>query len=232
MRSALVFATATLLYLLQPGLAHAAAAPTAFELRCQRDMKPVLEVHAHEAPVVVNNKLSTHVLLTRDSYGRAGQMMLGLTANTTRTEVVFDGPALLDQDAGRECVSPRIRVDLSYEPLHVYVAREFSEASCSYRAIYAHEMQHVELYRTQLPLVGQAVREALERRYGGAPLYAPAGHGLDRLADDVDNWLRPLIRAELASLRVLQRDIDSPEEEFRLSRACQGEAASRLGAMY
>lgn len=233
MRSPLVIAAAMLPYLLLPGLARAAeAGADAFALRCQREMKPVLEVRTHEPSFIVSNNVSTRVLHTRDTYGHAGQMMLGLTSRTARTEVVFDGPALLDKGTGRECISPRIWVDLSYEPLHVYVAREFSAASCAYRAVYAHEMQHVELYRTQLPLVEQAVRAALERRYGASPLYARAGRGLDRLADDVDNWLRPLIRAELSWLAALQRDIDTPEEEFRLSHSCQGETAGVLGSSF
>lgn len=233
MRRLLVLATAMLLAALRPGLARAEAPGAgAFEQRCERDMKPVLEVRAHEAAFFVDNRVSTRVLHTRETDGRASQLMLGLTSSTTRTEVVFDGPALLDKAGGRECVAPRIWVDLSYAPLHVYVAREFSAVSCPYRAVVAHEMQHVELYRTRLPMVERTVRAALERRYGGGPMYAPAGHGLDRLADDVDNWLRPLIRAELAVVAALQLDIDSPEEEFRLSRACQGEAASQLNAMY
>lgn len=233
MRSPLVVATATLLGVLQGALAQTAGArDRAFELRCQREMKPLLEVRSRETPFVVSNKVSSRVLHTRDTYGGAGQMMLGLTAATTRTEVVFDGPALLDKGAGRECIAPRIWVELSHPPLEVYVAREFNEVSCPYRAIYAHEMQHVQLYRTELPLVEQAVRGALQRRYGAGPMYAPAGHGLHLLAADIDNWLRPLIRAELARVAALQHDIDTPEEEFRLSQSCGGETASRLGSSF
>lgn len=222
-----------LLGVLPGALAHAAGArDPAFELRCRREMKPVLEVLLHEAPFVLSNRVSSHVLHTRDTYGSAGQIMLGLTAGAIRSEVVFDGPALLDKRAGRECIAPRISVDLGHPPLQVYVAREFSEFSCPYRAVYAHEMQHVQLYRTELPRVEQAVRGALERRYGGGPMYAPAGHGLDLLAADVDNWLRPLIRAELARVAALQHEIDTPEEDFRLSHTCQGETASRLGSSF
>jgi hypothetical protein len=50
-----------------------------------------------------------------------------------------------------------------------------------------------------------------------------------RLAADVDNWLRPLIKSELDRVSLLQAALDSPEETFRLSHACLGEVAAAVG---
>ncbi|MFL6672982.1 MAG: hypothetical protein ACJ8LG_06800 [Massilia sp.] len=219
--------------LLAPALAGASPAASAvFSLRCEREMKPVFEVSAHLANFQVNNSVSSSVLNTRLLKASASQLALGMTAGTVQSEVMLDGLALLDQGSGLECVSPRISVVLSYNPLQVYVAREFHAQSCSYRAIFEHEMQHVRLYRQHLPLVEQRVREQLAARYRNQPLYAPAGQGLSQLEADVDQWLRPLIREELARIELLQAGLDTPEESFRLSHACLGEVASRVGSSF
>lgn len=121
---------------------------------------------------------------------------------------------------------------LSYQPLDVYVAREFNPYSCPFRVVIAHELRHVQIYREQLPRLEATVRSELARRYANRPLYAAIGEGLNTLQDDIDAWLRPLIKSELAAVEVIQRQLDSPEEERRLSQACQGEVASMMGSSF
>jgi hypothetical protein len=216
--------------LLAPGLAAASQGGDNFELRCEREMKPVLEVRAMDSSFDINNTVSSHLLNTRYRYASVSQLALGLTDGTTRSEITFDAPGLMEHGSARECVSPRIYVQLSYSPLHVFVAREFSPYSCSYRVIYAHEMQHVGIYRTEFAALRKMVQEQLVRRYGNQPLYARAGGGLPQLEHDVDGWLRPLINHELARIDALQSALDTPEESFRLSHACNGEVASLVGS--
>jgi hypothetical protein len=223
-----------LLALLLPLPFAALASPgiDAFAQRCEREMKPVIDVRARAAPITVHRTVSGKVLSTRSAYANASQQMLGMTSGKTRTEILFDGPGLLDPAGERECVAPRILVDLSYHPLDVYVAREFNQYSCPYREIYAHEMRHVALYRESLPLLERKLGQVLAERYGDRPLYARPGQGLARLEHDVDYWLRPLIKEELARLEQLQRNLDTPEETFRLSYACSGEVASIMGRAF
>jgi hypothetical protein len=223
---------AALLSLLFPGTAAAGELQTPFERRCEREMTPRLEVSSREAGVNVYNTVSSQVLNARVTYNSAGQLMLGMTAGTTRAEIDIDGTVLRDPAGGRECLAPRVSVQLGYQPMEIYVAREFHPVSCSYRAVYAHEMRHVELYRQHLPEMEQLVRTELVKRYAGRPLYAAAGEGLAVLEQDIDNWLRPLIRDQLKKVERLQQALDSPEESFRLSHACQGEVASRMGSSF
>lgn len=215
--------------LLAPGIARAAHGD-AFELHCERQMKPVLEVTASSPSFDLDNTVSSRVLHTRYRQASVSQLSLGLTAGQMRTEITFDAPALLDTGGKRECVAPHIYVELGYHPLSVYVAREFNPYSCSYRAIYAHEMEHIRIYRDELPAAQRTVQDELLRRYGGHPLYAPAGRGIALLEADVDQWLRPLIQRELARIEAEQAALDSPEETFRLSHACHGEVASLVGS--
>lgn len=219
-----------LLLFFMAGSSVADVAKTPFEQRCERDMKPMLNVAARIVGFQIDNRVSSRVLNNRSMHNHAGQKMLGMTALQSRTEVQIDAPALAD--GGLECVAPRVTVDLQFPPIEVFIAREFNPASCSYREILAHEMRHVQLYREQLPKVADAVRAALETHFAQRPLYAAAGQGIERLQDEVDNWLRPLIQAELARIELSQQAMDTREESARLSLACQGELAENLGNRY
>lgn len=216
-----------------PGLATAAGAgDLSFVQRCERDMKPHFEVSLSESGHRIDNSVSSRVLTNKSVHNTAGEFMLGMTALETHTSVLFDGPALGDKATGRECVSPRIAVELVVPRMSVYVAREFAPSSCSYRKILEHEMRHVALYREQFPHVAARVRAGLAGRFGDRPLYARHGAGLAALQAEVDQWLRPFIRSEIARMEVAQAAIDTPEESFRLYGACQGELASNLTGRY
>jgi hypothetical protein len=213
---------------------HALAAPPAkdFEQRCEREMLPSFQVSAHRPGFVVHNTVSSSALNNRGAYNYAGQVMLGMTASSTRAEIDIDGPSLSDPASGRECIAPIISVQLSYQPLNVYVAREFHPASCPYRVVYAHEMQHVKIYMDNLPRLEQLVRGELVKRYAGRPLYAPRGQGLTVLQEQIDTWLRPLIKDELAKVEAQQVALDGGDETERLSHSCQGEVASLMGSTF
>lgn len=212
--------------------ASAAPAASTFEQRCENEMLPVIAVRAQRLDFKVHNTVSARVLNTRSASASAGQAMLGMTASSTRADIAIDGPGLSDIASGRECIAPRITVELSYQPLDVYVAREFHPASCSYREVYAHEMQHVKIYQDNLPRIERRVRDELISRYGGRPLYAPRDKALAMLSDQIDTWLRPLIQTELAQVEAQQRALDSRAETERLSHLCQGEVASLMGSTF
>ena len=210
----------------------AAAAGAGFEQRCEQEMKPRVDVTSRAPGYKLNNTVSSQVLNNRGSYTRIGQMMMGMTASHTLAEIDISGPLLVDPRGARECLAPHVSVELSYQPLDVYVAREINPYSCSFRVVVEHELRHVQIYRDNLPRVEATVRRELELRYAGRPLYAGTGQALNQLQADIDSWLRPLIRAELAAVELLQHALDNPEEERRLSQACQGEVASLMRSSF
>lgn len=232
-RSFLLMMLIALLLLLVPRPAGSAP-PTArsFEQRCERDMRASIEVTTFPARFAFNNALSSRVLTTRASYAWAGDAMMGMTSSTTRAEIHVDGAALVDPASGRECLAPRITVELGYRPLDVHVARELPPASCSYRAVFAHEMRHVKLYADSLPVVEHRVRAELVSRYGGRPLYAPRDKGVAALHEDINSWLPALIKAELAKVETQQRALDDRDETERLSQLCLGEIGQLMGSSF
>jgi hypothetical protein len=93
-------------------------------------------------------------------------------------------------------------------------------------------MQHVKIYADNLPQIEQRVREELVRRHGGRPLFAPRDKGLAILNEQIDSWLRPLLKAELAKVELQQVALDSRDENERLSHLCQGELANLMGSSF
>lgn len=209
-----------------------AAGATDFEQRCEREMKPQFAVSLRESGFQIDNTVPSRVLNMRGAHNYAGDLMLGMTALQARTEVTIDGPALADQASGRECIAPRVSVDLIFPRMSVFVAREFAPNSCSYRTVLEHEMRHVQLYREQFPAIEQRVRRKLAARFGDRPLYAAHGKGLAALEAEVDTWLRPFIKAEIASMELAQANMDTFDESFRLSSSCLGELANNLSRGY
>lgn len=222
----------TLSALLAPAAWAASTGPTKFEQRCEREMKPRFTVSLRESGYRIDNSVPSRVLNMRGAHNYAGDLMLGMTSLQARTEVTIDGPSLADQASGRECIAPRISVDLVFPHMSVFVAREFSPNSCSYREVLAHEMRHVQLYRDQFPAVEARVRRGLEARFGDRPLYAAHGKGLAALEAEVDNWLRPFIKAEIGKMELAQANMDTFDESFRLSNSCLGELANNLSRGY
>lgn len=212
--------------------AAAPAGASNFEQRCERDMRPVIVVRTMVPGVVLNHGVSSRVLNTKGAYSNAGEAMLGMTSSSTRAEISVGGPSLTDPASGRECLAPRIDVELTYQPFDIYVAREFHANSCSYRTVFAHEMEHVRIYTDNLPVIEERVREELLRRYDGRPVYAPINQGLGVLHDQIDRWLRPLIKSELVKVELQQRVLDTRDEVERLSHACQGEIATLMGSSF
>ncbi|HAT32976.1 MAG TPA: hypothetical protein DCW29_19665 [Janthinobacterium sp.] len=212
--------------------AAGAAPKTAFEASCVARLSPALTIQAIESGYQVDNTVSSRVLHNRGAHGHASDLMLGMTAVTSRVEVGVAGSTLQDPSSGRECLAPRIDIELRYLPLQVFVAREFSPFGCPYRAVLEHEMRHVRLYLEHLPAVAALLRAELERRYRGAPLYAASGQGLTLLQEQVDDWLWPMIKTEMHRVELFQAALDTEDEAFHLSGACGGELADNLKARY
>lgn len=215
------------------GVTCSALAVPSFEHRCDRDL-PESNLHFHTEPISfkVINHVSARILSERGTYTYSSEMLLGMTEKKSILEIEFDGSILQDTKQKKECLSPQIDVTLRYEPLKVYIARELPEGSCPYRVMYAHEMEHVQVYRDQFPVLLDKVKQALTSRFSGQKIYGPIGQSKNLLEQEIDNRWRPLIRAELGKIEKMQRSVDSDEEIFRLSHSCFGDTAKLMGSFY
>jgi hypothetical protein len=153
----------------------------------------------------------------------SNSFVLGLTRTESRVQIATNGKILQDPSSGYECIAPQIVVELTYAPVKIYVGKEFPKGTCGYDVILAHEMRHMKAYMDHLPRVEEKVRNALAKRFGNKPLYAPSGTAQSALSHEINSGWLSYIKAEMAKVEVLQEAIDSPVEYARLGKACNGE---------
>jgi hypothetical protein len=207
------------------------SARTPFEAGCTAAARESATTFStRESSWRVDNTLSYRNLTRMKRPGVRNGYVLGLTRATSRVAIQVDGTLLASPDGARECVMPRIAVTLYYQPIVVYVSREFEPDSCAYRQILAHEMRHLKSYLDYLPKVEERVRDKLGGRFAGKPVYARAGESRVLLQRDIDRYWMPYIKAEMGRAESLQAAIDSPREYARLSKVCQGEVQSLIGS--
>jgi hypothetical protein len=209
----------------------AACARTPFEASCEEAASAAgATFSTRESGWRVDNTLSYRDLTRMKRPGVPGGFVLGLTRTESRVAIQVDGTLLTSPDGTAECVLPRIAVTLYYQPIVVYVSREFAPDSCAYDEILAHEMRHLKSYLDYLPKVEERVRARLAGRFAGKPLYARAGQSRMLLQRDIDRDWMPYIKAEMGRVERLQAAIDSSTEYARLSKVCQGEVQSLIGS--
>jgi hypothetical protein len=208
-----------------------ASARTTFEASCDDAARDAGATFAtRESGWRIDNTVSYRDLTRMKRPSVQNGYVLGLTRTESRVAIQVDGTLLASPDGRAECVMPRIAVTLYYQPIVVYVGREFEPDSCAYREILAHEMRHLKSYLDYLPKVEERVRVRLGGRVAGKPLYARTGESRMLLQREIDrNWM-PYIKGEMGRVEKLQAAIDSPQEYARLSKVCQGEVQSLIGS--
>lgn len=205
------------------------SARTPFQARCEDAIgAAVVTLTSKDNGYSVNNTLP-YQALTRMKQDGGASFVLGLTRTESRISFALDGVILVDPTSGYECVAPKIDVSLAYQPIMIYVGREFLPGTCAYQEILAHEMRHLKAYLDHLPKVERLVRGALKTRFSGPPIYAPGGQAKRLLEKEMDGGWMPYIKHEMAKVEQLQASIDSPQEYARLSKVCAGEVKLLVG---
>ena len=115
-------------------------------------------------------------------------------------------------------------VNLRYRRVDVFVAKEYPVGSCPYRAILAHEREHVRVSKRNLEEYAPRIRQALTSLLiptGRDPaLVASAAEARVNVEGISKELLQPLYKEMLNSLMVAQQTVDSPHEYARVRRQC------------
>lgn len=155
---------------------------------------------------------------------RPGTRVLGLTRGTATVRMEVQSPSYIDRSRRWECASPQIFVTYGYDPMTVYIAREFPEHTCAYNEIYDHELRHVKTYYDHLDAIEKDLGETLRRRFAtGAPWRGPVGNTVATLRREFDDRWLPYIKREIGKVEAAQAVIDSPDEYERVAKSCDGE---------
>ena len=163
---------------------------------------------------------------------RPGRKVLGLTRGQAIASYALNLPGLRDASGRWECVSPQITVRYGFNPMTVYVAREFPAGSCAYGEIHAHEMRHVAAYEEHIAAIEAELTKTLQRRFNGtAPWRGPAGEIAEKLRRELDERWLPYLQREIAKVDGAQAKIDTDEEYERVAASCNGEIKEALAKL-
>ena len=212
------------------GLSLVLTANAAWADLCAGLPPPAATVQKLEARVATNLEFSV-AGLTRLAVeiARPRQQVLGLTRGQAVVRYKLEIQRQLDPSGQWECASPKIALTYGFDPITVFVAREFPPGSCAYQEIHAHELRHLETYKAQVDKVEAEITQALQRRFAGpTPWRGPAGQAQERLQQELgERWI-PYVKLLLERGEADQARIDTPEEYARVAASCNGEIGQRL----
>ncbi len=162
--------------------------------------------------------------LDRKARHRPGSRVLGLAdiALEFGWAVRFEWQA---QGAGYCFWVRRTELSVRHPSPDIYVAREYRRGSCPYRAILAHERQHMSASREQIDRYLPRLRwvlTSLRIPTGERPIFVTSP---DAAKTEVRALMKdlaePLFREMSQALRAAQAKLDSPASYRRLRRKCK-----------
>jgi hypothetical protein len=192
-----------------------------FEARCAKLPPPRFEVV--EVPVTYGEDHSHSIDQLTIRSGERPEMHLtfGLTTANFGHQSEYELRSVDDPAGARTCGTPSIRVELSMQPMMVYIANEVSVGACPRDATFSHEMKHVAVFRQTLADAARDLRTELPARLGAPIRRAGSQAELERQFNAaITDFLSTFFRGWHATLTARQAAVDSPQESARVRNAC------------
>ena len=118
----------------------------------------------------------------------------------------------------------RTELTIRHPSPDIYVAREYRRGSCPYRAILAHERQHMNISREQINRYLPRLRwvlTSLQIPTGVRPDFVDSAEAAKRdIRALMKDLAEPLFQEMIAALRAAQAELDSVASYRRLRKAC------------
>lgn len=197
---------------------------------CDEALGPMhVDVRAVETPLAFSNDRSVGQLTAEaPPYDRSARVLGKTYATLVAKFGVTSRYMALPTQPPTTCLRPSIEVELVLNDFRVTVAREFAPGTCAYQAIREHELRHVAVNRAVLPRAAEAIRREIQSEYGGRLYFGDP----DRIAADLEaaltrHWL-PRVQSLIELGLQAHEQIDTRQEQERMSRVCNGEVQAVL----
>ncbi len=204
---------------------RAGVVPT-FEAHCAKAL-PATEVVVRAIPV-------RYALDTGHSHAELGQMgveagagerVIGLTRARISHAANITVHGIEEPRNRQVCVRPAISVEMSMQPMTVFVGREYAGDPCRRAVILEHEEKHVAVYREYLDEVAARVRGEIAEAYGNAVMvFASRDEAQREIETALSGYLEPVLARSTRELLQRQAAVDTPEEYARVGERCGGVA--------
>jgi hypothetical protein len=200
-----------------------------FEARCAKLPPAHFEIVAAPLAFDRDDTQPMATLTARSGSTLVAHRTIGLTTALFGQRTEIELHLLDDRRGARACGTPRARVELSMQPMTVFIARELAEASCQREVTLSHEMKHVAAFGDVLGDAAHDLERALPEAIGTALRRAPGPEELRQQLDAaVRDYLAEFMHEWKRALDERQAGVDSPEEYARVSTACARSAADLI----
>ena len=192
-----------------------------FETRCGKLPPANFKVVAVPLTLERDDSQSIEALTARSGSTLATHRTTGLTTAMFGYSTDIELNVIEDQRGSRACGMPRLRVQLSMQPVTVFVASEFAAKSCQHDVTLSHEMKHVEVFRQALDRAARDLERDLPKAIGAGLRQAKnPGELQQRVVVSVRDYMAQFMGERQRLLDETQAEVDSPEEYARVSSAC------------
>jgi hypothetical protein len=192
-----------------------------FDTRCAKLPAPRVDVVIAPVSFDRDDTRAIAELTVKSGSALATHRTMGLTTAMFGQSTDIDLHVVDDRRGSRACGTPTVRVELSMQPMTVFIAREVAETPCQREATLQHEMKHVEVFREVLDeAAGELEREFPDAIGAELRRAANAAELQQRLILSVRDYLAQFMKDWQRVLDARQREVDSPEEYARVAAAC------------
>jgi hypothetical protein len=192
-----------------------------FETRCAKLPSAQFEISTTPVTFERDDTQSIAVLTAKSGSKLALHRVSGLTTAFFGQSTDIDLQIVDDRRNPRACGSPRVRVELSMQPMTVFVASELTDTPCQHDVTLSHEMKHVEVFRAVLEEAARELERELPEAIGAELRRAKTASEMQqRLVVAIRDYLAQFMAERQRLLDARQAEVDSPEEYARVSTAC------------
>lgn len=193
-----------------------------FESRCAS--LPPASYDVVELPLQFeeNDTVGLAELTARSGSSLARHRTYGLTTASFGHQTQSEMRLVEQRASGRTCGTPRVRVQLSMQPVVVYLARELADDRCQREATREHELRHVGVNREVLGEAARTLREQLGSALGTAVLHGASGAAIAKQYEAaLRDYLSAFMREQQRLLAERQAAVDTPDQYARVASACR-----------
>lgn len=192
-----------------------------FETRCAKLPPTHFKVVAVPLTLERDDSQNIEALTAKSGSALATHRTMGLTTVVFGQSADINLNVVDDRRGSRACGTPQLRVELSMQPVTVFVASELATESCQHDVTLSHEMKHVEVFRQALDSAARDLERDLPEAIGAELRRAKnPGELQQRFVVSVRDYLAQFMGERQRLLDEEQAEVDSPEEYARVSNAC------------
>ncbi len=125
-----------------------------------------------------------------------------------------------EQPGGDWCIhATKVTLNVNWH-IDVHLGTELIPGSCLYQAVQQHESKHVARDREMMPLLEQQLKKIVARKMQIQARGASISATEQKLLADLDESLKPILKAFVAERNRRQLEIDTREEYERVQASC------------